>query len=284
MKHLLLLLVAVVITASAAGQSGDDRKPSLLVGFYGGINFTSPSVKESYYTVHSLDNVSTSEKNYAPMFQNMGHQFGFVMFYPVAGNLHVGLLPSYASYKYQYDVASTWTNSTGSTLTGNFDHLQRLRYFELPATVRYYVGTARFKPFVEGLFSFGLLHIADKQATIDYSASTGGTSSTVQHNQVNGDFKEAYLTSKWDVGAGAGISYDFDQLILTLGASYMYQLNTISNDKNRYNNGLFANNTYSVEDRLSLNNLKINLSIIFPISKITKRGAVECHYFKEKRK
>ncbi len=284
MKIKLITLVFLLLLG-ITGRAQDKNKPSLLVGFYGGVNFSQPRTSEGHQVVEFLGTTPNyTSKSYDNMMSNLGHQFGFVMFYPAMGNLHVGLLPNYSSYSYGYNNEQLWNETDGSTLTAYHDHQQKLRYFEIPLVVRYYIGTAKLKPYVEGLFSYGLLLIAEKSVQSDYTRSDGINSGVIQQTNVNGDYKSNYIISKWDIGAGAGISYDFDQLILTLGATYQYNLNPISNEKNRYNNSLFTSSTYDVQDKLSLNALKINLSVIFPISKITKKGAVECYYFKEKRR
>ncbi|MCU4174896.1 outer membrane beta-barrel protein [Carboxylicivirga sp. N1Y90] len=281
-----VIVLAFLLAAFISPISAKDKnKPSLLVGFYGGMSFSQARSSEGHQVLEYLGSTPNfTNKSYDAMFSNLGHQFGFVMFYPAMGNLHVGLLPNYSSYSYGYHNEQEWLDNNGASLAVIHNHQQKLRYLEIPLVVRYYIGTNKLKPYVEGLFSYGFLLTADKSVDSDYTRNDGSTNTLTQQTKVNGDYKSNYITSKWDIGAGAGVSYDFDQLIVTLGATYQYNLNPISNAKNRYNNDLFTSSTYDVQDKLSLDALKINLSVIFPISKITKKGAVECYYFKEKKR
>ncbi|MGQ1786572.1 MULTISPECIES: outer membrane beta-barrel protein [unclassified Saccharicrinis] len=278
---LLTALLLAVLHPTFAAKKG---KPTLLVGFYGGVNFTQPASLYSY----SVNNVlgSTSDitpKNYHGMLSNRGNQFGFAMFYPAFGNLHIGLLPSYSSYKYAYTTERSWTEETGSTLNDETEHIQKLRYFEIPLSVRYYVGTTKLKPFVEGIVSYGMMHTADKTANSEFTRDNGATASVVQSTSIKSDYSDNFITSRFDLGVGAGVSYDFNQIILMLGASYYININNVTDEENRYSNDLFVGNAYDVQDDLNLHALKVNLSVIFPISKITKRSDIECNYFREQR-
>lgn len=260
----------------------DKNRPSLLIGFYGGINFSQPKSLNSFGVSNNLSSmVNAYEKQYDGMFDNIGNQFGFAMFYPAFGNLHVGLLPSYSSYKYAYKNNISWDESGVTTLNSTTNHTQKLRYFEIPIVARYYIGTASFKPYVEGIFTYGMLHTADKKANSKYEQFDGATSSIIQNTTLSADYSNSYINSKISLGLGAGVSYDFNQLILMLGASYDFNLNNIASEKNRYSNDLFVGSTYDVQDNLNLHALKVNISVIFPINKITKKTSIECYYFKE---
>ncbi len=281
----LIVLVFYMFHFGLLVKANDNSKPTLLVGFFGGVNFSQPSSLKSFGVSNNIGTSSiTPDKDYDAMFSNIGNQFGFAMFYPAFGNLHLGLLPSYSSYRYAYNSQQNWSETNGSTIAEETNHAQKLRYFEIPLVVRYYIGTANIKPYVEGVFSYGMLHTADKTAQTEIIRTNASSSSVIQNTSIKSDYGDSYITSKLDLGFGAGVSYDFNQLILMLGFSYYYNLNNITDEKNRYSNDLFVGNSYDVQDDLNLHALKINLSIIFPISKITKRSAIECHYFKKKRK
>lgn len=277
--------IGLITRASQPPPDRKEGKPTLLVGFFGGINFSQPQSIDNFEVLNYLGTPpENTGKTYSGLFQNIGNQFGFVMFYPVKGNFHTGLLPSYASYNYTYITRQSWQDAGGNTLDAERTHEQKLRYFEIPLVLRYYMGTGKVKPYVEGILSYGFLHNALKTVTSDYLQNTGSTVIPVQNSEISADYSSSFITSKIDIGMGAGISYDFDQLILTLGASYMQNFNNITDEQHRYTNQLFSGSTYDVQDNLNLNSLKINLAIIFPISKITRKGTVECHYFKKKRK
>ncbi|WP_075591117.1 porin family protein [Labilibacter marinus] len=284
MKQLtLIVFLAIAVPFSMASKNKD--KPTLLVGFYGGINFTQPTAITSHHVNTSLfGNPTYYGKEYNSTGSNIGNQFGFVMFYPAFGNLHVGLLPSYSGYKYTYKTQQNWNETSGATLLNTTEHTQKLRYFEIPAVVRYYIGTAKVKPYVEGIISYGLLLNANKTADTEYTRTNGSYSSVVQNTSLKSDYSNSYIKSKFDIGFGGGISYDFNQIIIMLGASYTQGLHHINNEKNRYANDLFVGSTYDVQDNLNLNAIKVNLSLVFPINKITKRSEVECNYFRKSRK
>ncbi len=278
------MTLAVGFFHFAYAARGDKNKPTWLVGFYGGVNFTQPSVLNTFsVTNHLGPTASIAPKDYSSSLSNMGHQFGFAMFYPAFGNLHLGLLPSYNTYQYSYNGEQSWNEETGATLNKETDHTQKLRYFEIPLSIRYYVGTANFKPYVEGIVTYGMMHTADKTANTNFIRINGSSSSTVQRTSLKSDYSDSYITSQFKLGFGTGISYDLNQIILMLGASYNININNVTNEKNRYANDLFVGSSYDVQDDLNLHTLKINLSVIFPISKITKRSEVECNYFKQQR-
>ncbi len=289
MKRLIVFLVAAFVL-SATGipkpPPGNDSKPTLLVGFFGGVNFSQPFSLNSFQVIDYLGtSPDITGKSYSGFLKNIGNQFGFVMFYPVKGNLHVGLLPSFNTYNYQYKTHQVWQDAANnSSIEAERTNRQKLRYIEIPLVIRYYIGTANLKPFVEGYASYGLLQNAQKSVISDFTQYSGNVAIPVQHSEMSGDYSSSYITSKIDLGAGGGVSYDFDQLIVTLGVSYSFNMNNIVNEKGRFDNQTFSGSQYDVQDNIRLPALKINLAIIFPISKITRRGAVDCHYFKEKRK
>ena len=283
-KHLLLIMLTLGFSHFAFAARGDKNKPTWLVGFSGGINLTQPSVLNAFGVTNQLGSTTLlSPKDYNPSINNMGHQFGFVIFYPAFGNLHLGLLPSYNTYQYGYQSEQGWTEETGVRLNNESNHTQTLRYFEIPLSIRYYVGTTNFKPYIEGIASYGMMHTADKTANSHFIRDKGSSSSTVQSTSLSADYSDSYITSQFNLGLGAGISYDLNQIILMLGASYHMNMNNVTNEKNRYANDLFVGSSYDVQDDLNLHALKINLSVIFPISKITKRSEIECNYFKQQR-
>ncbi len=230
------------------------------------------------------EDVSPIEKSYDGLFKNVGNQFGFSIFYPAWGNFHIGLLPAYSSYQYAYNTQYAWNGSSQYSLENQTTHQQKLRYLEIPISLRYYFGYQNFKPYLEGIVSYSLLHTANKKASTNYTQTNELYSSEIQSSVLQSDYSNSYITSKFDLGVGAGISYDFNQIILMLGASYNYNLHNIINEKERYSNNLFVGNSYDVQDDLKLHSLKINLMVIFPISKLTKRSSIECHYFNEKRR
>ena len=263
-----------------------EQKSTLLVGFYGGINFSKPQIINSYNILETMDhNTSIEGKDYKSIFQNLGSQFGFITFYPVAGNFHVGLLPSFSTYTYNYNTANSWFDPDLPEMSINqiFNHKQKLRYVEIPLVARYYFGTAALKPYLHGIFSYGILHSADKIVDSEINITQGETPIPINSMGNSASYNNSYITSKLDIGGGAGISYDFNQLILTLDLSYVMNLNNITNEKARYDNPNFTGASYDIQDDIKLNNLFINLGLIFPINKITKRGSVECTYFKTRK-
>lgn len=280
-----LIANSIVFSTLKGIMPSKNQKSTLLVGFYGGVNFSKPLVLEFYQIIESIDDTpAINEKEYEGFFSNFGNQFGFVAFYPVVGNFHIGLLPSFSTYSYHYNSYNSWIDPSlpDASINQTFKHHQKLRYIECPLVARYYFGTNAFKPFLHGIFSYGFMHSTDKvvESEINYDLGTSAVPITSSENSAS--YTDSFIKSKLSMGGGAGVSYDLNQLILTLDVSYLVNLNNITNESNRYSNPNFTGASYDIQDDIRLNSIFINLGLIFPINKITKRGAVECTYFKSR--
>lgn len=222
-----------------------------------------------------------NEKDYSGVFSNIGNQFGFIAFYPVKGNFHIGLLPRFSTFTYNYESSAAWEDAANSIeyeMQGNHHH--KLRYIEIPLVIRYYIGLGKLKPYLEGNVNYGILYQANKEIDSDFITRQNGTENSIPQSSYSSDYGSSYIKSRLALGGGIGAAYDFDQLILTLDLNYSLNMNNITNQGARYGNQLILGSSYDVPDDIKLHNLAINLGIIFPINKITKRGAVECTYFK----
>jgi hypothetical protein len=193
--------------------------------------------------------------------------------------------PGFSTYSMKYQVRSTWYDGSAPTdrieITTKFS--DKLRYFEIPVELRYELGSGMIKPYLAAGFFYGML-----------TGATGSSqSSTVQYindvpvnlgnNTLAGDISGNYITTRLATFPGVGLFVEMSQIVIFAEADYYISLHNIVNESARYSNQQSVGSNYNVPDNLKLDNLVINLGVLFRISSNLGnpgagrgKGAVEC--------
>ena len=281
-----LFFILFHVTTSQA-QVEKKKLPDIYIGFSGGINFTQSLVTEPYGIISSINGTggNNSTKNYQSLISNLGNQFHFEIWYPISNVLHLGLCPGIGTYTYNYKTSASWIDSTSSTTTNQqLTHNQRLRYFEIPLTIRYVQRFESLSPYLQAGGSYNILMSAQKQAKSSLVQQISGIDYSLSNESTAGDVNSLYIKSKFTAFAGVGTFIDVKIAVISIDASYHFGLNNITNEQNRYNNSTFSGSLNDVQDNLILNHLVFNVALLFPLNSIKRRGAVECIYFDNKKK
>jgi hypothetical protein len=250
----------------------------IFVGFRGGINFTQPIPLKRYsvVSVNSLDN--TGIKHYKSFLSNVGYQYGFIMTYSLTNNFAISFQPGFSQYTYNYSNSYSWTDNTNTSnqidLTYESRHV--LHYFELPLLIQYSYGSGTLKPYLQAGFQYGILQNAAARVTTNLTqrSITGDVPLNMDDN--TGDVSAWYIRSRFTLLAGAGVRYDLNIFSLALDVSYYFGINNVVNEKGRYSIQNFSGGTYDVPDDISIHNLVINASLLFPINQTLRRINDSC--------
>jgi hypothetical protein len=283
----ILFLLFFTFISSLNAQVEKKKLPDMYIGFSGGINFTQSVTNESFGIPSIIDNSGTNnyKKDYQSLFSNFGNQFHFEIWYPLSNIFHIGLCPGIGTYQYNYKTSAQWTDGlTAVSTVQEVKHNQKLRYFEIPVIFRYVLRFEKISPFLQIGGSYNILMNAQKQAQSTITQKSTNTEYNLNSTSIGGDVSSSFIKSKFTVLGGIGAFFDIKIAVISLDVSYHLGLNNITNEKNRYSNPTFSGAYNDVQDNIVLNHIVFNLSVLFPLNSIKRRGAVECIYFDNKKK
>jgi hypothetical protein len=262
----LLPFMSIFLTTAAPRGLGD----GLLVGFKGGVNFSVVIPTQRFSVIQSLAGTGTSpgRKEYGPFFRNTGYQYGFLGMIRIKKSFLVSIEPGFCSYVMKYKATSTWNNASTQSdrieITSRFT--DRLRYFEIPIEIRYEMGTGMIRPYLAAGFIYGMLSGANgsaQSATVQY---INDVAIKLGNNTLAGDISGNYITTRLSTFPGAGLFVEISRLIFFAEADYYISLHNIVNESARYSNQQNVGSTYNVPDNLKLDNLVINIGVLFRIN------------------
>jgi hypothetical protein len=238
-----IVLLGLILSANIHAQNAGFLN-QLRIGFGGGINMAQILDLEPYNIYEDLSGENYLN-NYSNLFQNIGNQY-FVQIEWFNDYLIVALKPGTYTYRFSKLNEVVFTNETVEQETPYL-----LRYFTIPLEVRYRLDLQRFRPYAG--------------ASIAYSSLLGSLDASNQ----------TFISSKFTAGAVAGSYIDLRYVILDLNVGYHMGLHNITNKEQRFETG--SGNTFAQND-IMLNDLQINLSILFSLSKQKHYSNVECFY------
>ena len=242
-RIILCILLGLMLTGTIRAQ-GSGFLNQLRIGFGGGVNMAQIVVLESYNIYEDLSGASY-ENSYSNMFQNIGNQY-FVQVEWFSKFLIVALKPGTYTYRFSKQNEIDFTNETVEEETPYL-----LRYFSVPLEARYSFDFQRFRPYAGGSVAYGHL-----LSSLDAS-------------------NETFIRSKFTAGVVGGTYIDLRYVILDLNVAYNFGLHNITNKADRYATG--SGETFAQDD-IMLNDLQINLSILFSLQKQKHYSNVECFY------
>jgi hypothetical protein len=269
---------------------------SFLVGFKGGINFSVVFPTSRFSVLQPIDGTgaSTGEKDYASVFSNLGYQYGFIGMLRLNKALSLSIEPTFSSYAIRYNSQSSWSSADGQSerIEIATDFTDKLKYFEIPLVLRYELGNGLFRPYLAAGFFYGMLTGASGTAESSTMQYVDNVEVDLENSESAGDIKGNYITTRLAIFPGAGLFVDLGFATLFAEADYYFGLHNIVNESARFSDQQSIGGDYRVPDNLKLDNLVINLGILFNINRGGQGGgqgkgqgsAVECPpIFKQKR-
>ena len=242
-KTILFVLLGLMLSYSINAQKSGFLN-QLRIGFGGGVNFAQIIDLEPYNIYEDLSGASYLN-TYSDIFQNIGNQY-FVQIEWFNDYIIVALKPGTYTYRFSKLNEIVFSNETVEQ-----ENPYLLRYFTVPLEVRYRFDLQRFRPYAGGSLAYSNL-----LGSLDASNQT-------------------FINPKFTAGAVAGTYIDLRYVILDLNVGYHMGLHNITNKADRFETG--GGGTFAQDD-IMLNDLQINLSILFSLSKQKHYSNVECFY------
>jgi hypothetical protein len=214
--------------------------PMFRMGLYGGINFSSIDEVQSYSIVHDDDAEGLDTYN-----GQMGFQLGAFAEYKAYKSLWVELGFMYRQSKYEHILDSI----EGSTV----NYSEKLSYFDVPLSVKYYILDGTISPYVEAGATFSFL--TDALST----TSREGEKDLVNRTDYRNAFSVGYF-------GGAGVVYKMKAMQLFAGVRYSYYPENVNKEGTRYSDPVNVFKYYYIDDDFRMDNLQINVGVSYTLS------------------
>lgn len=217
------------------------------VGFGGGVNFSHIMESQPYNLYEDLSGAEY-KNTYSGLFKNFGYQYFVQVDYRLTDFIALTLKPG--TYTYSFTRLSNIIFQDDTVEQANE---VTLRYFEIPLEVRYTLDLGgNFMPYLGAGFSYAHL-MGSLEAT-----------------------NQTFIRPKMTLGGVAGTYIDLNYLILDFNVGYHYGLHVITSKENRDDTG--SRDSYSQSD-IRLNDIKINLSVLFSLQKRGSGGRkIKCKF------
>ena len=274
---LLLVLLCIQLSAKDSGLQP-------YIGIHGGVNFTNVHVIQEFGIITLISGDELPGREYKPLFQNFGSQFGLSFFLEFNKHLALGFWPEFANYKYNYSSEIEYTDRLGEPAsTSQNEGRVKLSYLNFPLVLQYTILDKPFSPYVFAGGAYGLrqssLHTVNTTDT--QITASGEFPFSTSYESVNVGF----IRSKFSLLGGVGARYDFTGIKVALDFGYWLGMNNITDETNRYSDGEITGHTYEIPDDIKLDHLAVNLRLIFIVNTDEEtKGALDCIKFNFKRK
>ena len=242
-KIILFILLGLLVNMTIDAQ-GSNFLNQLRIGFGAGANMAHVIDLEAYTVFEDLSGASY-ENSYSTFLQNVGNQY-FVQLEWFNDFIILALKPGTYTYRFSKHKEIIFSNETVEQETPYL-----LRYITIPLEARYSFDFQRFRP---------------------YAGVSAAYSNLLGSNDAS---NQTFIRPKFTAGAVAGTYIDLRYVILDLNVGYHSGLHNITNKTDRFASGSGA--TFAQND-IRLNDLQINLSILFSLQKQKHYSNVECFY------
>ncbi|MCU0417318.1 MAG: PorT family protein [Cytophagaceae bacterium] len=244
-------------------------KSQFYIGIRAGIGGTSVRVKESYQAIQSIQGTAPfPEKNYHS-FSSLGGSAGLDFTFAYLG-FQVSFQPAYRRYRYFYDYTTSWTDTSGATLTLAYDQQVRLDYLELPLFLKYEFLKNNLRPFIQAGISYGILNTATHQLTISGTDNAFGSNRDFEQLATTVGANDLYISSYLSWGLGAGASYQVGNVRVIADITYRLGSHVITNRANRFDKNPLVGSG-DVSDDVLLNSLQLSVGCLFPLKYLASK-------------
>jgi hypothetical protein len=232
------------------------------------------------------DGSSLFEKDYLPLFRNLGYQYAFMAMYYIRPGVSLSFEPGISSYNYRYNTQTGWNNgaSTSDYIEYTADHRNTVNYIELPLVLRKEFERAGLTPFVSiGLF-YGFMISGSKKVLSEVTRHTGSASIPFETSTTLTDNSQSYIHSRFGIAPGAGVFYPLGSIKLMFAVDFGFGLNNIVRESDRFNNAGTTAGFYDVQDDLRLGTLNFHVGILFHTGSKQAGKNVDCIALKKRKK
>ena len=240
MRKILAFSISLLFSTTTIIAQVNPFLENFRVGFGGGVNFSHIMESQSYNLYEDLSGAEY-KNTYSGLFKNFGYQYFVQVDYRLTDYIALTMKPG--TYTYSFTRLSNIMFQDDTVEQANE---VTLRYFEIPLEVRYTLDLGgSFMPYVGGGFSYA--HLMGSQEAAN----------------------QTFIRPKMTLGGVAGTYIDLNYIILDVNVGYHYGLHVITSKENRDDTG--SRDSYSQSD-IRLNDMKINLSVLFSLQKRGSRG------------
>lgn len=258
-------------------KTGNTDTNQWWIGVRGGTNL-STAIPETSYSVFSYLQPATfgdDSKTYNS-FNLPGLQFGFSISWEFIKGLSVNLLPSFTSYRFEYENSFRWydaENASNQVLT-YFTVETRLQYVELPLTVKYELMHGPFKPYIQAGGYYGILTDAIKNINTTNIDEASGSDSEIDVSELSVGIEDRTKKANYGIMGGIGFTQNLGNARVGLEINYQYGLQNLDNGGLKFNDSQLITGAYDVSDDYLLNNLTVSMMVIIPLKFITSKDYV----------
>lgn len=215
-------------------------QPTLAISLSGGINFPVIKVEKTYSVVHADDAPGLAYYETMPGYQiNAGIEKRFY------NNLWIEANFEFRNTGYKHTLDSV----QGSTIY----YSEKLNYFDIPLTAKYYFLNGRIKPYL--------------QAGVDFSFLARALSITSRDNEQD-LVDRASLRNNFTIGilGAAGVSYTIKSFSLFTNFRYTLFPDLINKTGTRYADDINLYKYYYIDDDFRMNNFQFNIGLGYILS------------------
>jgi len=239
------------------------------LGFIFGANLTDPQPGTRYSTFSPIVESGLSTDKTYESYNKIGFQAGISFTYSYR-ILSVSLQPNYRQQSFAYSNQYQWIdeNDSENSVILNYYQEQNLDYIDFPLTISASFLSGKLKPFIEVGGFYSLLINANKEVSVDGVDRASGSPNPFTRGSLSIGATEQFTNNAGLVG-GIGFNYDPGNIRITFDIQYRYGLSNVTNTENRYADSRLAG-IGDVLDDLSLNNIAVNVGVLFPLRFLSK--------------
>lgn len=233
------------------------------LGIRSGVTLAKPDVLSRYYAFSPINYTADENDKEFSGFSEPGVMAGLdIIFYHKGFSL--GFHPTYKSLKYGYEQSQTWTSNDVDALETIVTAMQTVQYFEVPFMVKYdLIKSGKIRPFVQAGWQYSFLLGANKEANITQRDFITDPPQQFSGGQVSFGNENAFTNFTGAIG-GLGVNLDYLNIRTVVEIIYQQGLSPITSKTDPFaENELVA--LGDAQDQLSLNQLSISVSFIFPL-------------------
>lgn len=215
--------------------------PVFRLGFSAGMNQSVIDVVETYSIVHD-DEASADLATYN---NKIGFQLGLSSEYRVYKNFWLQLEGQFRQTSYEHILDSV----EGTTV----NYSEKLSYFDIPLSVKYYIMDKTFAPYVEA------------GATFSFMTNALSTSERDDQKDIvnRTDYRNTYMTGFF---GGAGVAYRMKGVSVFAAFRYTYYGDDVNKEGTRYDDDVNVFKYYYIDDDFRMDNWQINLGVNYTLS------------------
>lgn len=275
---LFLLLIITSFSVSAqqkrgpgiGGYAEEFLKTQWWLGIKIGTNLTNPIPAESYSAISTM---GLPEQDMGKEYENFnlpGAQAGLDITFYHRG-FAIGIQPTYKRVRYRYITNRSWQ---GPGLVNAFDMQhrieQRIDAVDLPLSIKYeIIQSGKTRPFVMAGGYYAFITHAEKKVDVTYTDYAAGEPiPTSGGTQILGTTQQ--FQNYAGVLGGAGVSLDYFNIRTVFEVVYFRGLTDVTNSSNRFTQTELTS-IGDVNDELTLDNINVSLSFVFPLRFIDKQ-------------